>query len=97
MQILGKDAETAAFSQVKSEPVVLIPKGWDRENWIAGKSTYDTAIILRHTKGITTGTDSSRLIQFVIAGFTEHGTEAAWQRFWPQNRRPVPMILADPP
>jgi hypothetical protein len=93
VQIRGADAETAAFSQVRSEPVVLIPSSWDRKDWIAGKSTYDTAIILRHTKQLTTGTGSSRLIQFVVAGFTEHGTEAAgkylganWRdlhdRFW---------------
>lgn len=93
VQIRIEDAETPAFSQVRSKPIVLIPDGWDREKWIDGKSTYDAAIILRHTIATENKNGSSRLIRFVIAGFTEHGTEAAgrylaenWkdlhERFW---------------
>jgi hypothetical protein len=68
----------------------LIPEGWDRPKWAKGDATNDYAIISRHT---LTKQDSPRFVRFVVAGFTEHGTEAAgkylgrhWrslhQKFW---------------
>jgi hypothetical protein len=73
-----------------SEMLQLTPKLWNRDGWTKDASTTDFAMILRHTQ---LRSDSTRLVRFVVAGFTEQGTEAAgrylakqwlalYRRFW---------------
>jgi hypothetical protein len=57
---------------------LILPKGWTSDTytkWLAGESVRDYAIILRYTN--TEISPGMRVIQFVVAGFTENGTHAA--------------------
>jgi len=88
-------ADTDSLQSTGSEMLTLTPKHWERTKWTASEPTMDFGIILRHT---ITRQDSTKLMRFVVAGFTEQGTEAAgkylareWrhlhQRFWSQPEK----------
>lgn len=68
----------------------LVPREWDLRKWLEGDSKIrDYAVILRHTQ---IRQDGHRQVTFVVAGFTERGTEAAgtflaanWRQLWAEH------------
>ena len=75
----------------------LHPKNWELDRWLDGKTPVnDYAVILRHTDcgEDADAHDSPRQVRFMLAGFTERGTQAAgtylalkWEKLWAKNVR----------
>jgi len=71
---LTSDSDYLEYSKDSDKGMRQVtPKGWNRNKWIHNEPTMDFAIILRHT----VRQHSTKLVRFVVAGFTEQGTEAA--------------------